>query len=177
MPRFVVTGAPGTGKTSVISLLSDRYPTVSEPARALIAQHARETGEATLDDRPELFLERLIKRSIDDFSSVADTVVAFFDRGLVDSVAYATAFGLDPQPVLNVATRYRYDSPVFIAPPWREIYTPDALRRATFEQVEAFDVALRSAYLQLGYRLVELPRNTPIERAESITAHLRAGSR
>lgn len=172
MPRFVVTGAPGTGKTSVLSLLGDRHATVSEPARELIAEHTAKTGEATLDGRPELFLRRLVQRSIDDFNSASDGTVVFFDRGLPDCVAYAAVFGMDPEPFLEQANGFRYDSPVFIAPPWKEIYTRDALRRATFEQVEAFHLHLRSAYLQLGYELIELPRTSPRGRVETITEHL-----
>jgi hypothetical protein len=106
MPRFVVTGAPGTGKTTVISLLSQRYVTVREPARELIAQHAAATGETTLDGRPELFLSRLLESSIDDFTSVADDVVAFFGRGLPDCVAYAAVLDLDARGPLEQATRF-----------------------------------------------------------------------
>lgn len=173
MPRFVVTGAPGTGKTSVVSLLGAQYATVREPARELIAEHAARTGEATLDGRPELFLKGLVQRSVDDFNSVSDATVTFFDRGLPDCVAYAAAFGMDTKPFLELASEFRYDSPVFMAPPWKEIYTRDALRRATFEQVKAFDLHLRSAYLQLSYELIELPRTSPTARVEAMIGHLR----
>jgi predicted ATPase len=174
MPRFVVTGAPGTGKTSVISLLGDRHATISEPARELIAEHAAETGEATLDGRPELLVERLVRRSIDKFQSVSGDTVVFFDRGLPDCVAYAAVFGMDPEPLLELAEGFRYDSPVFLAPPWREIYAGDPLRRATFEQVETFHLHLRSAYLQLGYALIELPKISPSGRMEFITETVRS---
>lgn len=125
-----------------------------------------------LDRRRELFLRRLVQRSIDDFNSVSGATVVFFDRGLPDCVAYAAVFGLDPGSVLEQASAFRYDSPVFIAPPWKEIYTRDALRRATFQQVEAFHVHLRSAYLRLGYELIELPRTSPRGRVEAIAEHL-----
>ena len=176
MPRFVVTGAPGTGKTSIIALLGERFVTVNEPARELIGEHAAATGESTLDGRPELFLRRLVQRSIDAFNSVSDTTVAFFDRGLPDCVAYATAFQLESELPHQLAGRFRYDSPIFIAPPWKEIYTTDALRRATFEQVEAFHLNLQSAYLRLGYELIELPKTSPRERMEAITRHLHLGT-
>ena len=176
MPRFVVTGAPGTGKSSVISLLGDRHATVSEPARELIAEHAAQTGEATLDGRPELFLTRLVQRSIDDFRSGSGATVVFFDRGLPDCVAYAAVLGMDREPLLEQANEFRYDSPVFIAPPWKEIDTTDALRRATFEQVETFHFHLRSAYLQLGYGLIELPKISPSGRVEVVTEHLHLGA-
>jgi broad-specificity NMP kinase len=33
VPRFVVTGAPGTGKTTVVDILGNWFDTVAEPAR------------------------------------------------------------------------------------------------------------------------------------------------
>lgn len=177
MPRFVVTGAPGTGKTSVIDILGRWVDTVAEPARALIAEHARATGEPSLDGRPELLVQRLVARALDDFRSVSERTVVVFDRGLPDCVAYASAFGLDAEPVLRRAREIRYDDPVFVAPPWREIYTTDDVRRATYEQVEAFHTVLQSTYIRLGYELLELPKASPRERADMIAERISASLR
>ena len=87
MPRYVVTGGLGTGKTSVVSALSRDVETVAEPARELIAEHQAATGEPTLDHRPGLFVERLIARSLEKFHSASASVVTVFDRGLPDSGA------------------------------------------------------------------------------------------
>jgi predicted ATPase len=65
MARFVITGGLGVGKSSVLSLLNPRYETVGEPARELIAEHRKASVAATLDQRPELFVEKLISRSIE----------------------------------------------------------------------------------------------------------------
>jgi predicted ATPase len=165
MPRFVVTGAPGTGKTRLIEILGQWFATVTEPARELIAEHEARTGEASFDDHPELFVDLLIVRSIDRYESVDATQVVFFDRGLPDCAAYASVYGIDPEPALDEAAAYRYDEPVFICPAWEDIYTIDSMRRATFSQISEFDIALRSAYERLGYEMVELPRTPPERRA------------
>lgn len=94
------------------------YPTVDEPARELIRLHAARIGDARLDRRPERFLRMLVERSIQGYNSVPDTSVVFFDRGLPDCLAYAAVYGLDPGPLRGMAAAFRYDSPVFIAPPW-----------------------------------------------------------
>lgn len=167
-----MTGAPGTGKTSVIAELANRFPTVREPARELIAAHRAATGEGTLDARPELFVRRLVARSIADFHGVPGHGVVFFDRGLPDCAAYASVFGLDPLPVLKEARGLHYASPVFVAPPWEEIHTQDDLRRATFAEVLAFDAQVRRAYGELGYEVVELPRTSVAERAGFILERL-----
>lgn len=176
MARYVITGALGAGKTSVLALLAEQYETVAEPARVLIAEHRDATGESTLDHRPGLFLERLIARSIEDHSSSADSTVTVFDRGVPDCAAYAAAYELDTGSALDAADRYRYDDPVFVAPPWEEIYSTDTMRRATFAQAEAFYGHVTKTYAQLGYDLVELPKASVGERAELITGHIEAGT-
>jgi len=170
MPRFVLTGAPGTGKTTVLTLLSRSYATVPEPAREVISEHTASTGERTLDDRPALFVEKLVERSMRDHEAASDTGVTIFDRGLPDCAAYAVVFGLDAGPVLEIATRN--ESPVFMIRPWREIYTTDELRQATFEQVEAFHTGLVDVYNRLGYETIDVPNTNPEERADFIRGQL-----
>lgn len=173
--RYVLTGAPGTGKTAVVAALSGVVATVLEPARLVIAEHAAATGEPTLDGRPELFVERLIDRSLSDFDAVPDGRATLFDRGAPDCAAYAAAFGLDPEPVLERVAAARYDTPVFVAPPWEAIYTTDELRHATFDQVVAFDAHVRWAYERLEYETIDLPRASPEDRATFIVARIDAG--
>lgn len=172
MTRYVLTGAPGTGKTTLLQLLADHYPTVGEPARELIDEHRSATGENTLEDRAEFFVGLLVERSIAKYQSVSEDVVAIYDRGLADCVAYAGASGVDTRRPLAAARNFRYGNPVFIASPWEEIYTTDRDRSATFAQVEDFHVHLMAVYERLGYTTIELPRTTPAERVAFVVEHL-----
>lgn len=170
--RYVITGGLGVGKTSLLAALSSEFTTLAEPARELIAEHRAATGEPTLDERPQTFVSRLIDRSIAKYHSVPDSAVAIFDRGLPDCLAYAVVSGVDSRRALEISGRLRYDAPVFVAPPWKEIYANDEMRRATFEQAETFYEEIVSAYDRLDYELIELPR-APIEaRVEVIRPHL-----
>lgn len=164
MPRYIITGGLGTGKTSIVSSLGPGIETVSEPARELIAEHRSATGEPTLDTRPELFVDRLISRSVEKYHSVPETGMTVFDRGLPDCVAYAAAFGLDTRAALDAASECRYEKTVFVTAPWEEIYTTDDMRRTTFDQAEAFYITVVDAYSQLGYELVELPKASVARR-------------
>jgi predicted ATPase len=172
MPRYVITGGLGTGKTSVMSALGDGVTIMPEPARQLIAEHRGLTGEFTLDDRPDLFVERLTARSVKNYRSVADPTVAVFDRGIPDCVAYASVYGIDTRPALEAAVAYSYENPVFVAPPWEEIYTTDDMRKATFAEAEAFHAEVISTYDRLGYELVEIPKMPVAERASFVLTHI-----
>ncbi len=172
MARFVITGGLGVGKTSLLSLLNRQYETVAEPARELIAEHRETSGEATLDQRPELFVEKLISRSIEKYTTASSSAVTVFDRGVPDCIAYAMAYELDIGPALDAASRYPYENSVFIASPWEEIYTTDDMRRATFAQAEAFYAYVVEAYQGLGYQIIELPKVSVEERAAFVVDYI-----
>lgn len=172
MARFVITGGLGVGKTSVLSLLSPRYETVAEPARELIAEHRATGDDVTIDQRPELFVEKLISRSIEKYSSASSSAVTVFDRGLPDCIAYAMAYELDPGPALDAASRYPYEDSVFVAAPWEEIYTTDDMRRATFAEAEAFHADVVETYQRLGYQIIDLPLVSAQERASFIFSYI-----
>ncbi len=77
-----------------------------------------------------------------------------------------------PSQVLRAAERYRYRSPVFIAPPWPEIFTRDAERKQSIAEAEATYHAMVEAYSGLGYALLELPEAPVAGRAAFVKAHL-----
>jgi predicted ATPase len=63
---------------------------------------------------------------------------------------------------------------VFLTPPWREIYRRDAERRQDFsEAVRTFEF-IRDAYVEAGYRAVEVPRDTVARRVSFILAEVDA---
>lgn len=173
--RYVVTGAPGTGKTSLLGALGAHGVVIAEPARELIAEHRRATGERSLDGRPGLFVERLIARSLEKFDEGGDHDVSFYDRALPDCVAYAVAFDIDPEPALSAAASRRYDEPVFVLPPWETIYRTDELRRMTFEMTGPFHDVLLDAYRRLEYRMVEVPTGPVAWRAAFVLRELAGG--
>lgn len=176
MPRrFIVTGAPGSGKTALLNALQTLAVIVAEPARELIAEHRAATGETSLDERPQVFVDRLVRRSIEKFEAVAGHDVALFDRGLPDCVAYAAMLGVDGGPAREAASRHRYDDPAFILPPWEDIYVTDDMRRMRFADAGPFHDRLVAVYTDLGYELVEVPRMPIDDRANVIAARVGIG--
>ena len=172
MSAYIVTGAPGTGKSTLLGHLGRDYRTVAEPARELIAEHRAAGAELPGTDD---FISMILERSIRNHALAADSgdEVIFFDRGMPDCVAYAVYLGADPVPSREAVVRFRYEPTVFLAPPWEDIYTTDEERRMTFDQVGSFHDTLADAYAATDYQLVELPRSTVAERAAFVRNHLR----
>ncbi len=171
---FVITGGPGSGKTTLLlELEKSGYPSAAEVARQIIQEQVNANGEALPWRDRRLYLELMLERSIKSYKEHATAGIMFFDRGIPDCLAYARLIGLqNDQFVRSAGERYRYAPTVFLAPPWREIYTTDTERKQDFEEAVRTWHLLGEAYEELGYELVLLPTVTAEERADFVVRHV-----
>lgn len=171
---IIITGAPGSGKTSIMKVLAKKgYRYLEEPARSIINEQRSIGGEGVYDENPRLFIDLMLSRSIHQFlTKTSNNEIVFFDRGIPDLLAYAACFDLNPGPENKAADIYRYHDIVFFAPCWEAIFTNDEDRKLTFEQAVEFGEDLKLAYKQKGYQLIELPLSSPEERMKFILSKL-----
>ncbi len=173
---FILTGPPGAGKTALLNVLSARNVTVvPEPARRILAEQRSFDGPGVPDADPALFSALLLSRAVDDHRRRSGrNTVTFFDRGIPDCIAYARLFGVDDGPARRAAGIYQYNSIVFFAPPWRDIYGQDDERKMTFDQASQFGGLMYEAYCALGHTLVELPLSPLHDRADFVLDKVRS---
>jgi predicted ATPase len=163
---FILTGAPGSGKTAILGRLIDEFRCVDEPAREVLAEQRATGGRGTWDQDPALFVDLLLERSIVKHEIArrsGDTVI--FDRGVPDCVVYAILAETDPAPSLAAVHLYRYQPHVFFLEPWSDIYETDEERIMTFDATVSFSEALRDVYERSDYTLVDVPRGSLDDRA------------
>lgn len=171
--RYVITGGPGFGNSSLIGALAERgYATAPESARLLIRELvARQSSALPWLDRAA-FQALIVPRRIEDYHAVRDTGLHFFDRGLPDEIAYYQKDGLMPSDLcLRACADYRYDA-VFVVPPWEAIYTRDAERTEDFAEATRIHEAIVDAYTRLGYDLIEIPRATLEDRVAFVLSQM-----
>ncbi len=155
---FVLTGAPGTGKSAILNRLRGEFRCVDEPAREVIAEQRASGGRGTWDQDPSLFVNLLLQRSIEKYEAArASGDRVLFDRGIPDCVVYAIRAGVDPAPSLRAVDTFRYEPHVLFLEPWRDIYTTDEERIMSFNDTVSFSETLRDVYGRSGYVLVDVP--------------------
>lgn len=157
---FVVTGGPGSGKTTLIdALVAKGLRAMPEAGRAVIKDQTASGGSA-LPWRDRLaFSEAMLGRDRQSYQDASDAEgTVLFDRGLPDLVGYLTLCGLSvPAHFREAARSFRYNRTVFIAPPWPEIFRQDEERKQSVEEArQTFDAMVR-AYIEFGYELTHLP--------------------
>jgi len=170
---FIITGGPGSGKTTLISALNGLHR-MPEAGRAVIQEEVAAGSNALPWRDPLAFAEKMLERDIavwEAAHSLEGPVI--FDRGIPDIAGYLRLSGLDvPAHILQAAAERRYNRRVFIAPPWRGIFTQDAERKQNFAEAETTYRAMQKIYGELGYELVPLPLASVRERAAFMRADI-----
>jgi predicted ATPase len=179
-PFYVITGGPGTGKTTVLAELIRRGHTcIPEDARVLIQEQVASSGSALPWADAPRFAELLIARSMATYHAQAATCHAnsaknpqapiYFDRGVGAAFTCADLIGHTlPADLREQASACVYHNPVFLAPWWPEIYTSDTERRQSREEAERTEHSIVKTYTQLGYRIARLPLASAQERVDFI---------
>lgn len=173
--KIVITGGPGTGKTSVIDhLKSQGHFCLAEISREVILAARQQGVEQLFLTDPLLFSQKLLEGRIAQYEQVENEArTVFFDRGIPDVVAYMDYFKTSYPEHFNEACRnHRYDT-IFLLPPWKEIYRSDNERYESFEQAKDIHKALKVTYQNYGYTPIEVPVGTVQNRVNFIKSQLK----
>jgi predicted ATPase len=169
--KYVITGGPGSGKTSIIDALSKMgYKTFDEVSRKLIRQQSLlEDGAFPWKNTKKFADLALLDMEKQFLQAQHESSLTFFDRGIPDISGYLHFTGIPVSATISDASNlYRYASHVFICPPWPEIYTNDPERPQTSQDAIDLYHYIHTAYKSLGYILTEVPIGTLAERVEFI---------
>lgn len=180
--KVVVTGAPGTGKTSVINAIENNgYHCFHEIIRSMTAKAKnRDTTKPQISnplafvDDPYKFNQVLLQGRLKHFqmSEKLEAALSFFDRGMPDVLAYMDFFGQEyGQTFVDICHKNKYNT-IFILPPWEEIYVTDHERLETFEEAEDLHHHLMTTYQRFGYKPITVPKGKVEERVDFILNHL-----
>jgi len=172
---IVITGGPGTGKTTIIdTLIEQGYACFPEISREITLEAKKQGFEQLFLEKPLLFSELLLEgRKKQHQKAITDqSEIVFLDRGIPDILAYMHYIGDSYPSFFDHACKEHQYSKVFVLPPWEEIYESDEARYENFEQAKLIFNHLMETYLSYGYQLTEVPRGTVEERIQFILNQL-----
>ena len=173
MPRYILTGTAGAGKTAVLRLLEvNGLSVVEEAATDVIA-----LGQSMGEDRPwtdPAFIDQIValQRLRQPNTRAAETETIFFDRSPVCTLALSRYLGLVTSRLLaeeidRILRGGVYEPTVFFVR-HQGFVQPTAARRITFEEALEFERVHEETYRELGFRLVDVPAGPLVDRVALI---------
>ncbi len=171
--RILISGAPGSGKTSIINELSNiGYRCHKEISREIIAHQIAVRGKITPWEDLQGFSKIVLEKRIAQFNDTINDI-EFYDRGIIDIIAYMRKDDLKIKPDwIRIAKEYRYFNKVFITPPWKEIYHKDDQRMEDFNTSIRVHEFMVSTYKSFGYEVLLMPKVNISKRINFIQREL-----
>jgi len=165
--RFIVTGAPSTGKSSLINELSNMgYECFNEISRSIIKKENIEKINKDLNFEMQIFKMRKKQYKLAN-------MLHFYDRSIVDILAYMNISKIKPpKQILDFLKNNKYEQNVFILKPWKEIYKKDNQRFEEFKHAEIINSNLEKVYKNLNYNLIDIPKISIKQRAKFVISKI-----
>ena len=175
MKRFIITGAPGSGKTMIIRQLElDGFSVVEEAATDVIAAaQARGTPEPWTNPS---FIDEIVHLQRDRQMRTAcqPDEIQFHDRCVVCTAALTVYLGYSSSALLvaeleRVKNEAIYQNQVFFIRTLGFIQPTEA-RRISFEETVRFEKIHEQTYRDFGFELVSIEAGGLMERVSAIKA-------
>ncbi|RAO39478.1 hypothetical protein PSN13_00502 [Micromonospora saelicesensis] len=174
--RYVLTGAPGAGKTSVIEALRHRgHVTVREAATDLIAERQAQGYAEPWHDHDFVDAVAALQHHR-QVGADADQPVVFYDRSPLCTLALARHLGRPVGPALTaevdrIMRERTYQRLVFLISPLGFI-RHTAARQISYADALAFARLHREVYEEHGHQLVDVPAGPVRKRVALIEKHV-----
>jgi len=182
MKRFVLTGAPGAGKTAIVRQLElDGFGVVDEAATDLIALAQAQgitepwTHPSFIDSIADLQRRRQVR------ASGQPDAVQFHDRSAICTAALAAYLGHPVSDALSrelerIETQAIYQKRVFFIKNLGFV-VPSAARQISFENALRFERIHEETYRKFGFEIVPIEPGNLLDRVAAITTAIQTLAR
>jgi predicted ATPase len=171
----VITGGPGSGKTTLVKVLEEQgFSCMHEISRQIIKEAQQQGIDQLFLEDPLLFSQKLLEGRLEQFKEAdsSSIEILFYDRGIPDVTAYLKYLGIPyPDHFTENCLNFKYDA-VFVLPPWPDIYIQDNERYESYAEAEKIFKHLVDGYNTYNYNVHEVPTGAVEYRIEYILKHL-----
>jgi len=168
--KYIITGGPGTGKSSIILALEKKGEYVVPEAAAdfIKLQQARGIKTPWIDpDFQQNIMNLQIQREL---RIPQDIEKVFIDRGIPDGLAYLNPQSELAKEILEETKDNRYTK-IFLIEELEET-KKDNIRREDKEKALFLRKKIEQIYTSLGYEIVIIPLDDLDSRVEEILKHI-----
>lgn len=166
----VLTGAPCSGKTSVLEGLADcGHPVVHEVARFFIdSQLAKGSSLSEIKADILTFERGILLEKVRIEKKLPKDRLVFLDRAVPDSIAYFQLEGLDIEEPLKYSQSLMYRN-VFLFD--RLNFEADPVRSENQALAARIEALLTESYAMLGYAVIRVPVLTVDQRIDFVLSY------
>jgi len=173
--KYVITGGPGVGKTSIIRALSKiGFDTVPEAGRQIKETLITQPPNGTFNHSLSIFRlqMKILEAQLSCERKLPKNKIVFLDRGIPDGIAYFLVNGLKPpKKLMRISKNQRYDK-IFLLQPL-QIYSQDNIRDESLEKANRIQEMISSVYRRLEYEVISIPSMSLSDRLNYIFKHLK----
>jgi len=156
--KVVLTGGPGVGKTTLLNMLKKQnFQTVPEASTMLIKE-LLETGQQHPIHSGKLqeFQDMLGQKQLQLEAQIKPGLTTFFDRGIIDGLAYCEIFNLEKHPDVIKAAKKRDYSFIFMLD-FLDVFDVNHIRLETTSEATRIHRLIAEKYQEFGYNLISVP--------------------
>ena len=169
---YVITGGPGSGKTTTVNLLKDRgYITTMEHARHFLdTQRLKGRTIEEVRNNQQEFQLGVLNMQIEQENEIAPDVLVFLDRAIPDALAYYRFLNLVQDERLTKA---------LLTVSYKKVFILDCLplvndyaRNENAESQKIIHMLITKVYESLLFPVVHVPVLPPDERVDFILKNI-----
>jgi len=170
MLKIVLTGPPSSGKTTTFLELQKKLPKETffpEISRDIIKNSIETNSDVLPWKDVNAFNLEVIGQRISNYQEFNPQTLNFYDRGVLDSYAYAKKDQTLNHYISQVAFMLKYDLALFF--PFEEsIYHTDSERKEEIQEAKDIELELMKAYNDSNIPMFIVEFDTVEKRVESI---------
>jgi predicted ATPase len=165
---YIISGGPGTGKTSVIKELEKRgFKVFHEAARLIGSKDKRFIGKTVKGISAKEFQEAIFNLQKKRYSKIKSKDIIFSDRGFGDTLAYYNVNKIEfPKEKFEYAKKVRF--PMVFILDFLNFYETDGLRVESKKEQEKIHQEIIKMYKKLGYNPIIVPFDSVENRVDFI---------